>query len=1514
MKLSLTKPLFLDRAAHSRSSQGCTLIDKIAALAQSSHDLNTALRCAADEIGAQLCLERVAILLHDESGFRRAGDYCAQKIGPVEREKLRQLDFEITSGLSSQFGLVEIANAGSDERVSRLLKNAANRTHQPEVKAILIVPLVIDSQTAGAILLYQRSRQHWSDEDKHLAQAVASTLALTVHHFKSQERATSASDREALTNQLLRAIRNAVGVDEILKVAVDGIGKTLKVTRVVIYMHNGSGEPDRCDFAARAEYRSSVLAPSLINTELDLEGSPLLERVLSGEVIDVPDTNLSDPIMRAISVRLGVRAMALAPIRYKGQTVAMISLEQFDHPHVFSKAEMMLLELATEQIAVALYQAELYREARDAARRDALISKISSAIHSSLDSDAVLQAIVIELGAALSVCRCRLALLPNPLPEMVPVTNEYVAECCAKRPSVLNEIATVNNPFLQSVLAQEDPVAASDPPNDPIFAPLRRRVEAGSVKAILTTAIRLDGRPIGILSLHHCHQPHTWTQWEADLVKSVADQAAVAIRQAELYREVREFAKRSSLVNEIVGSIRGSLDLKEILQVAVEEVGRALGANRTYFRKLSGRDSVVVAESLTDPSLSLSHVKSSFDDYITNYLIENRRTLVIDDVRSFAAAYPNLASTVRIWQVEPVNCSQIVCPIFVNDSYWGGLSIGQTDRVRKWTASEIALVEMVAAQVEVAISHSNLFRETKQSAEREALISHIIHGVNQSNRVDEIFPIVARELGEYLAANKILVTHFNEHAAHWMTECEYSEGIVCKPKRTYRHEDVAGFLELAENGVIVCNDAEADPRLDDQLRLVLRAAGTRAFMSVPLLHKDGTRLVISAVMKSAPRAWTEDEVEVVRAATSQVVIALERAELFELVEHGKLQWEATFDALDDGILIFDQSGTLKRVNDAGAAYEGANVRELIGRRCCTLLQGVEGETCRVAQVIESGRPVTFELVPERLSRPVLVTISPLVNGSGSHSQGAGPEGPVGKDGNDSTNGNHDSPHGAVCIVRDLSELRAAEAAAREQRGYLVKLIEHANDAILAFSTKGRLIWFNEQLAKQSGYSRAELEAGDYRLFVFGDHRKLAIERFTRALEGEAQTFEMNVVRKSGESRLLFITYTPIYDEGRVTSVLSIAHDITEESTARERAAQADKLRALGQLASGVAHNFNNILAAILGHAQLIKRDCQDQRVASRLDIIEHAALDGAQTVRRIQAFGVQQKESVSDEVDLNQLVQDSASLTRARWFDEAQARGLHYEVALDLQSAPSVAGSASELREVFVNIILNALDAMPQGGSLRIATETRGGFAHVSFTDGGIGMNAEICDRIFEPFFTTKGANGTGLGLAVSHSIIERHGGRIEVVSSPGQGTTFTISLPAGNTIYQCELRKNTGLAKTARVLVVDDDQRVREAIVGMLSSAGHRTDHAASGREALEKLERARFDLVFTDLSMPEMDGWAVAGEVRRRWPEVKVVLITGHAVPPETVHNNRDLVSEVMFKPIHFDDLSSTMSQVLS
>jgi PAS domain S-box-containing protein len=1506
-----------ERIFHGRSGQSryWALVDRMGELTRSALDLNSALPVAAGELGRAFDVARAAILLRQEKGFKSAGDYCAPEIGPLTRENLRLLDREIARQFASKTSITEITKDEIASKFKALFEGILSReASRPHIGSIIVAPLVNGPHATGAVVLYGNSNRRWSNGEKQALGTVISNLALTVYHFQAQERARIAADREVLTNHLLTAIRSAVSVDEVLKAAVSGIGQALGVTRVVIYMHpqNDSGgaaiQGLTSVLTARAEYRTSVLVPSLLNKEFDLEGSPLLGQLLAGEMVAIPDTNTSHPIVRAIYIRLGVRALALAPIAYNGHTVAALALEQFDEPREFSEDEIKLIRTVTEQTAVALFQAQLYREAQEAARRESLIRKINAAIHSSLDPDAVLQAIVNELGKAFSVCRCRLALLPSPLPEAVPITHEYVAECCSNRPPAIDSIPVTNPPFLRTVFAAREPLIMDDVLTDPRLAPLNEKFRAAGVKTLLTTAIRIGERPIGVFSLHHCEEPHTWTQGEIDTIQPIVEQAAVAIRQAELYREVRESAMRAALVNQIIASIRRSLDLNETLQVAVEELGRALGADRTSVRKIEGEDTEVLTEHLSHPSLSLGNVRATKDNYIVNYLRETRRTLIIDDVRAFIAAHPEVAATVHIWQIEPVNLSQIVCPIFVNGEFWGGISIGQTSRARKWTASEIALIEAVAAQVEVAVSHSHLFEGAKHAAEREALISHIIHGINQSNKLDEIFPIVASNLGDHLATDALLITTLDEENNQWVIECAYGNGQVSKPGKRYGVKDFMSLSTLVEDDVILCNDAETDARFAPYLDRFLRPAGTRAFMAVRLFYKGQPRLVITAIMKSGPRAWTNDEVEIIRAATAQVLIAIQRAELFEQVSHGKYEWESTFDALTDGIFIFDHRGALRRVNEAGAAFEGSSVRDLIGRPCCTLLQGIEGETCRVAEVLKNGRPVTFELVPERLARPVLVTMSPLT--SGFRGQFHGGASATGGD----ERGNHNGSLGAVCIVRDLSELRAAEAAAREQRSFLVKLIEHANDAIFAFSPQGRLVWFNEQLCSLSGYSREELSASDYRQFLTSDEKKLAVDRFTGALEGVAQTFEMQALKKNGEPRLLLITYTPIYDEGGVTSVLTIARDITEERLARERAAQADKLRALGQLASGVAHNFNNILAAILGHAQLIKRDCKDERTIQRMDIIERAALDGAQTVKRIQGFGLQQTAEVDESFDLNQLVQDSTHLTRARWCDEAHARGLHYEVELDLKPVPLARGAASELREVFVNIILNALDAMPQGGRLRIATEAQGSGVRVSFTDSGIGMSREVSEHIFEPFFTTKGVSGMGLGLAVSYSIVERHGGRIEIRSQPGRGTSFTIILPTGRTAKPKPTRDQRLKVKASSILVIDDDERVREALVGMLSSAGHRTDHAANGREALSKMERDGFDLVFTDLSMPEMDGWAVASEIRRRWPAVKIVLITGYAVPPETVNHHRDLVNEVIFKPIRLDDISATLSQVLA
>lgn len=1139
----------------------------------------------------------------------------------------------------------------------------------------------------------------------------------------------------------------------------------------------------------------------------------------------------------------------------------------------------------------------LRKDQYDTAHRERLIRKISSTLYASLDSGTVLQTIVNELGVALSVCRCAISLFPSPARDPVPISHDYASACCVTHKTAIREVPISGNPAIEGALRTGKPFVVGDVMADERVASQRDRYRATNVRSLMASSIRVNDKPIGFFGMHKC-SPHVWADWEVQLVEAISEQAALAIRQSELFRETTEAATRANLVTHIVTSMRRSLDLKEILQSAAIELGNALGADRVYFRRRLGDIVRVEAQFTSRPSYAVEEEVVNPDTYFADYLARNHKTLVLDDLDHFFATNPEAHGMLSL-AATPRAKSVLLCPLFINDKLWGGFVIAQVSRLRRWTAGEISLVEAVAAQIEIAIAHSELYNEVRQAATIESLIRHISQTVNQAATMAQVYQEVAGELGKYFNDATLVISRHDPATDIWHIESAYSSGASYQPAvRAYRHSDFAGLGATQHGGVLVSNDVENDAAVAPYLDRFLRPAGIKAYLILDLHYGEEARLSISAFSKSGARVWTPKDINILRAAGDQMLIAFKRAELFEEVLRGKFEWEATFDALADGLLIFDENGILRRVNQAGAAMEGQDIHGMVGRKCCSLMQGIEHESCKVMRVIESGEPVTFEIVPEKMARPVLITISPL---------GARKD-------EDEVPG--DPARGAVCIVRDLSELRAAEAAAREQKNYLVKLVEHARDAICALSPTGGLIWCNEHFVTLTGHPRSDLMGLGYQKFIPEIERSAISNSFLKAMAGESQATEVHALKLGGEEILLMVTFIPIYDEGRVTGVLMISRDITEEKLASDREAQAEKMRMLGQIAAGVAHNFNNILAAVLGHAQLIKRGISDERVVRQAEIIERAALDGAEMVKRIQSFGNQQNDAGYEPVDVNQLIRDSVNLTRARWEGEAQARGIAYEVEADLTPMPIVYGSASEIREVFVNIILNSLDAMPRGGTLRVRTRTVKDMAMIHFEDQGVGMSEEVRKHIFEPFFTTKGAGGTGLGLAVSYSAIERHGGTIEVTSTPGRGSTFTVSLPAEEISQVISRQKALHLAdqkSSLRLLIVDDDNRVREALVQMVRTLGYQVEGVDSGARALERLDQEKFDLLLTDLSMPGMDGWSVAAEARKKFPKMKIVMLTGYGKPVELSPANREVADEILSKPVRLDELSDKISQVL-
>lgn len=373
--------------------------------------------------------------------------------------------------------------------------------------------------------------------------------------------------------------------------------------------------------------------------------------------------------------------------------------------------------------------------------------------------------------------------------------------------------------------------------------------------------------------------------------------------------------------------------------------------------------------------------------------------------------------------------------------------------------------------------------------------------------------------------------------------------------------------------------------------------------------------------------------------------------------------------------------------------------------------------------------------------------------------------------------------------------------------------------------------------------------------------------------------------------------------------------LAKVEASQRRVVQAERLRALGEMAGGLAHDFNNTLAVILGRVQLLLSQRNDPDLVRQLRVIEEGAIEGARTIRRIMEFARKRPDRPFQPVALNQVVEEVVELTRPRWKDEAEAKGVAYEVQVDPRPVPPVAGDPAELREALANIVLNALDAMPAGGRLTLTTRARGDRVQCVVSDTGVGMSDEVRQRIFEPFFSTKEERGSGLGLSVMYGIIVRHGGDVDVESRPGQGSAFIIRLPVARELVAPPPPPVPAPARPgAQVLVIDDEIHVRAILTEALTRDGHRVTACGSGRDGIAAFDAAAFDLVISDLGMPGLTGWDVVDHVKRRRPETPVILVTGWGDRLTLEEVQARGVDFLVAKPFALDEIRGVVRRALA
>jgi signal transduction histidine kinase/ActR/RegA family two-component response regulator len=378
-------------------------------------------------------------------------------------------------------------------------------------------------------------------------------------------------------------------------------------------------------------------------------------------------------------------------------------------------------------------------------------------------------------------------------------------------------------------------------------------------------------------------------------------------------------------------------------------------------------------------------------------------------------------------------------------------------------------------------------------------------------------------------------------------------------------------------------------------------------------------------------------------------------------------------------------------------------------------------------------------------------------------------------------------------------------------------------------------------------------------------------------------------------------------------VKALRRTLEELTAAQKQLVDGERLRAMGELTAGIAHHLNNLLAVVLGRVQLDLERTTDATLRNGLEVIERTTREAAEVVRRVRRFAAIQPACDGSSVDLNALAADVVTLTRPRWQDEAQRRGALIEVALEPGAIPASAGTPDALREVLLNLVLNAVDALPGGGRIIIRTWATDGMVHCAVTDTGVGMPEEVRRHALEPFFTTKGPRRTGLGLSVTHGILQRYSGSMELDSAAGRGTTVTLHLPPALAPSVVDGSAAPALPPL-RILVVDDETELRELLAERLVGQGHVVAQAASGAEALARFRTEHPDLVLTDLGMPGMTGREVAEAIKAASPTTPVVLLTGWGDRESVEAAEARGMDAVLSKPFELTQLVRAVAQAMS
>ena len=493
---------------------------------------------------------------------------------------------------------------------------------------------------------------------------------------------------------------------------------------------------------------------------------------------------------------------------------------------------------------------------------------------------------------------------------------------------------------------------------------------------------------------------------------------------------------------------------------------------------------------------------------------------------------------------------------------------------------------------------------------------------------------------------------------------------------------------------------------------------------------------------------------------------------------------------------------------------------------------------------------------------------------------------------------------------------------QEQILKLAGVVQQSPYAILITDKKGNIEYVNSKFIQLTGYTLDDSVGKNPRFLNSGKIVPVVYKNLWETIKS-GREWQGGFCNKKKNGKLYWesASISPIKNiEGAITHFVAFKKDITEQKRRKEKLLQSEKLKSLGIMISGIAHEFNNILAIIKGYAQFLDmHHGNESEFKEGLRMISKASDDGASIVRRMKDFLTADGGTLwFESVDINELIKHTIDYLMPKWKVMSRVRGTGYQIdTKGLQDVPAVKGSPSELREVLVNIINNALEAMADGGTLSFRTLSKGSSVFVEISDTGKGMSEEVQKRMFDPFFTTRMPEGTGLGMSAVYGIIKRHHGEISVESELGKGTTITLEMratkKARNSIISPRKSQEINV-RNLRVLVLEKEKEICGVLDRFFSKKGHNVKCVNSYTEAIKLLSTENFDLLLYGSANHEVSEAGIIKVLESLVPKPKIGVITGWGENIELLKSENVRADFIIRKPFDFSELSITINILFS